>query len=394
MRSFIKRNWKNALCVVCVLSTVIAFSAGCSLGSKSRLSEIESKANKIEKLVETYYLNDVDDDEVEQNIYKGIMNGLEDPYSVYYTEEEYQELIEQTQGTYVGIGVSVRQDTDNGYIKVVKAFTSGPAYKAGVKDGDYITEVNGEDIKDVNLETVVGKIKGEEGTTVDVTFYRASDDKDYTFTIERRSIDIPTIEYKMLDNQIGYIQITEFDDVTTQQYLKALQDLEKQGQKGLIVDLRDNPGGVLSTVVDMLNNMLPEGTILYTEDKNGKGETYKSDGKNEFKKPLVVLVNGNSASASEVFTGAIKDYGIGTIVGTTTFGKGIVQRIFELNDGSAIKLTVSKYFTPSGVCIHGEGIKPDVEVEYDASLQTGDEYNMEQDNQLQKAIEVMNDKIK
>ena len=157
----------------------------------------------MEKLIDTYYLNDVDEDAMEQSIYKGLMSGLDDPYSVYYTSEEFTKLMEDTQGTYVGIGVSVRQDTENGYIKVVKAFTNGPAYAAGVKDGDFITEVNGEDIKDQNLETIVGKIKGEEGTTVDVTFYRSSDDKYYTFTIERKSVDIPTIEHKMLKNDIG-----------------------------------------------------------------------------------------------------------------------------------------------------------------------------------------------
>lgn len=394
MKQFVKRNWKNALCIVCVLSTVLAFTAGCSFGKKSTLEQVEDKADNIEDIIDTYYLNEVDEDNLVENVYKGIMNGLDDPYSVYYTKEEYQKLQEETQGSYVGIGVTVRQDTDNGYIKVITAFENGPAYAAGVRSGDYITEVNGEDIKDENLETTISKIKGEEGTTVDVTFYRSSDDDYYTYTIKRQSVDIPTIKYQMLDNKIGYIQVTEFDEVTSSQYIEALNDLESKGEEALIVDLRDNPGGVLGVVVEMLQHMLPKGTILYTEDKNGEGDTYTCDGKNEFKKPLVVLVNGNSASASEVFTGAIKDYGIGTIVGTNTFGKGIVQRLFELKDGSAIKLTTSKYFTPNGTCIHGKGIAPDVEVEYDASLQTGDEYNMEEDNQIEKAVSVLKKQMK
>ena len=393
MKKLVKKNWQKVLCIVCVLSLFASFTAGCSIGKKSKIEQMETKASKIESVIDKYYLNDVDEENVTENVYKGIMNGLDDPYSVYYTKKEYEKLQEETTGTYVGIGVSVRMDTDTGYIKVVKAFENGPAYKVGIKDGDYITKVKGKDVAGKELENVIGDIKGEEGTTVDVTVYRASDDKYYDYTIKRANVDVPTIEYEMLDNQIGYIKVAEFDDITSSQYIEALNNLEKQNEKGLIVDLRDNPGGVLSVVVEMLNHMLPKGTIVYTEDKNGKGESYYSDGKHPFTKPLVVLVNGNSASASEIFTGAVKDYGIGTIVGTKTFGKGIVQRLFPLDDGTAIKLTVSKYFTPNGTCIHGEGIKPDVEVEYDASKQTGKEYNKEQDNQLQKAIEVMNEKI-
>ena len=372
---------------------VLSFSAGCSFGNKTATERIEDKADKINDLIKTYYLNDVDEENVEENIYKGILNGLDDPYSVYYTKEEYDKLQEETSGSYVGIGVSVRADTSTGYVKVVKSFENGPAYKAGVRADDYITAVEGTDIKDMDLDNVVAKIRGKEGSKVKVTFQRPSDGKEYTFEIERRSVDVPTITSEMLENKIGYIQISEFDLVTADQYKKALNDLEQQGIKGLIIDLRDNPGGVLGTVVDMLDNMLPKGTIVYTKDKNGKGETYSSSGDHEFKLPLVVLVNGNSASASEIFTGAVKDYGIGTIVGTTTFGKGIVQKVFSLNDGSAVKLTISKYFTPNGTCIHGKGIAPDVEIEYDASKQTGEVYNKDQDNQLQKAIEVIKGKM-
>ncbi len=393
MQKTTKKIWNKAVYAVCSIVLIGAFVTGCSLGKGSRTDRIEDKASDIQKIIDTYYLNDVDDDNLEENIYKGLMNGLDDPYSVYYTKEEYDKLQESTAGTYVGIGVSVRLDTDTGYVLVVKAFENGPAYESGVRDGDLLTEVNGEDINGQELDNIVSKIKGEEGSTVDVTFHRASSDSEMTFTITRRSVDVPTIEYEMLKDNIGYIQITEFDTITTSQYIKALNDLEAQGEKGLIIDLRDNPGGVLGTVVETLQNMLPKGTIVYTKDKNDKGDTYICDGSKEFKKPLVVLVNGNSASAAEIFTGAVKDYGIGTIVGTTTFGKGIVQKLFPLGDGSAMKLTVSKYFTPNGTCIHGEGIKPDVEVEYDIKAQTGDEYNKAQDNQLNKAIEVMKEKL-
>lgn len=389
----ITKNRKKLLALFCVMTVVLSFSAGCSFGKKSQWEKIQNKAEKIQDIIDVYFLNDVDEGNIEENVYKGLLNGLDDPYSVYYTEEEYTKLQEETAGTYVGIGVSVRLDPETGYVKVVKSFEGGPAADAGVKPNDYIIKVNGEDIKEQDLDTVVSKIRGQEGTTVDVTFLRPSDGKNYTYTVERRSVDVPTISYEMLKDEIGYIQITEFDVVTVEQYQNALTDLENQGMKGLIVDVRDNPGGVLGSVVEMLQNMLPKGTICYTEDKNGKGDTFTSDGTKEFKKPLVVLVNGNSASAAEIFTGAIKDYGIGTIVGTTTFGKGIVQKVFSLNDGSAVKLTISRYFTPNGTCIHKTGIQPDVELEYDAEAQTGEEYNKAQDNQLNKAIEVIKEKF-
>lgn len=394
MKKYVKQNWKNLLCIFCVLGVVLSFTAGCSVGKKSTLAKIEDKADKIEDIIDTYYLNDVDENNIVENIYKGIMNGLDDPYSVYYTKEEYKKLQEETEGSYVGIGVTVRQDTDTGYIKVVEAFENGPAYEAGVRNNDYITKVSGEDINGEELDNVVSQIRGKEGTTVDVTITRPSTNQEYTYTIERRSVDVPTIDYEMLKNNIGYIKISEFDTITSSQYIAALEDLEQQGEKGLIVDVRDNPGGVLGSVVEVLQHMLPKGTIVYTEDKNGKGETYTCDGEYEFQKPLVVLVNGNSASAAEIFTGAIKDYGIGTIVGTTTFGKGIVQKLYPLRDGSAVKLTVSKYFTPNGVCIHEKGIEPDVKLEYDVEAQTGDEYSKEQDNQLQKALDVISEKVK
>jgi carboxyl-terminal processing protease len=198
----------------------------------------------------------------------------------------------------------------------------------------------------------------------------------------------------MLDNSIGYISISEFDEVTAEQFRSAIEDLDKQGQKGLVIDVRNNPGGLLDTVVDMLNRMLPEGLIVYTEDKYGIREEKTSDGKEEFNKPVVVLINGNSASASEIFAGAMQDYEKATIVGTTSFGKGIVQSIIPLRDGTAIKITVSKYFTPKGQDIHGVGIQPDVTVELDEALQNKVVVDKAEDNQLQKAMEILNSKTK
>ena len=235
-----------------------------------------------------------------------------------------------------------------------------------------------------DLNNVVAKIKGEEGTQVEITVLRGENMEEYTATATRKVVEVHTVEHEMKSDGIGYIRITEFDSVTYDQFASALEDLEAQGMTGLVIDLRDNPGGNLDTVCDILDLILPEGTIVSTKDKNGEGETYTSDEEHKLEIPLSVLTNGNSASASEIFAGAVQDYGVGTLVGTTTFGKGIVQQIFPLTDGTSIKLTISEYFTPKGRNIHGTGIDPDVEVEY--------EYNEEDpvaDNQLEKAIEIV-----
>jgi carboxyl-terminal processing protease len=215
------------------------------------------------------------------------------------------------------------------------------------------------------------------------------------FTIVRQKINIPTIEYEMLENNIGYIQIAEFDDITISQFSNALRALEDQGMKGLVVDVRNNPGGLLNSVVKILDRLLPKGKlVVYTEDKHGKREEEKTDDSLRFNKPLAVLINGNSASASEIFAGTLQDYNKATLVGTTSFGKGIVQSVIPLTDGTAVKLTISKYFTPNGRNIHGTGIVPDVEIELDEELRKLISIPHDQDNQLQKAIEILKEQIK
>lgn len=393
MKKKIREHWKGWLSLVCVLALVMSFTAGCSLGVRNdRTRKIENKSAKIMKLIDTYYLDKTSGDAIEQGIYKGLVNGLDDPYSVYYTPEEYKKLNEETSGSYVGIGVTVQQDETTGYVRVVQAFEGGTAYKAGIRSGDLLTEIEGEDINGQDLDKVVARIRGKEGTSVSLKFYHPDTQKYEDYTIRRKSVDIPTVESQMLDGDIGYIKVSEFDVVTADQFIEKKKELEDQGEKGLIIDLRDNPGGVLQTAVKMLQDILPAGKIVYTRDKNGKGDTYRCDGKHEFKKPLVILVNENSASASEIFTGAVKDYGIGKIVGTKTFGKGIVQQVFELSDGSAVKLTTSRYYTPKGVCIHKKGIEPDVEIEYDKDAM-GSTYDQSKDNQLNKALEVIKGEI-
>ena len=328
--------------------------------------ELMTKLKLLEQCADDYFLFDTADaKDYQDNIYKGFMNALDDPYSCYYTADEYQTLMESTSGSYEGIGVVVSQNVQTKIITVVRPFEGCPGAEAGMLPGDILIEVAGNDVSGIDVSTVVSWIKGEGGTTVDIRVYRESEDKYYDFTVERRKIEVPTVAYEMLEDNIGYVQVTEFDEVTSDQYIAAVDDLKAQGMEGLIVDIRDNPGGLLSCVVELLDYMLPEGTIVYTEDKNGEGDTYTSDAEHE----------------------------TGTIIGTQTFGKGIVQSILPFNDGSAIKITVSRYFTPRGTCIHGEGITPDVEVELNEELKTKLTIEKSEDNQLQKAIENVKEQI-
>lgn len=352
-----------------------------------RLSEdasSEEKLSVLKGLIDENYIGDVDEEALEEGIYKGYIQGLEDPYSVYYNEEETKDLYETTEGEYSGIGAVLSQDLESGVITLVQIYEDSPAAKAGLKDNDILTKVGDIEVTGVDLSEVVTYIKGEKGTDVDLTVLRGEDAEEITVTATRDTVEAQTVKYEMLEGQTGYLSVSEFDSVTYAQYEEALNELTDQGMTGLIVDLRNNPGGNLNTVCEMLDLVLPKGTIVYTEDKDGKRETATSDDEHQINVPMVVLVNGNSASASEIYAGAIQDYGIGKIVGTQTYGKGVVQQIFDLGDGTSVKLTIAEYFTPNGRSIDGEGITPDVEVEYEA-----DENNPEADNQLEKALEVM-----
>ena len=352
-----------------------------------RLSEdasSEEKLSVLKGLIDENYIGDVDEEALEEGIYKGYIQGLEDPYSVYYNEEETKDLYETTEGEYSGIGAVLSQDLESGVITLVQIYEGSPAAKAGLKGNDILTKVGDIEVTGMDLSEVVTYIKGEKGTDVDLTVLRGEDAEEITVTATRDTVEAQTVKYEMLEGQTGYLSVSEFDSVTYAQYEEALNELTAQGMTGLIVDLRNNPGGNLNTVCEMLDLVLPKGTIVYTEDKDGKRETATSDDEHQINVPMVVLVNGNSASASEIYAGAIQDYGIGKIVGTQTYGKGVVQQIFDLGDGTSVKLTIAEYFTPNGRSIDGEGITPDVEVEYEA-----DENNPEADNQLEKALEVM-----
>ncbi len=345
---------------------------------------VEKKLGILEDTIEKHFWKEVDTTSLENGLYRGLLSSLDDPYSVYYTSEELVALQQQTQGIYYGIGAYIEQDLETGYVRISKIIKNTPAEESDLMEDDYIYQINGEDMQGKDRTYVVSKIKGEEGTTVVITVIREGASEPLDITVERRKIESPTVEYEMLEDGTAYIQITEFDLVTTGQFEAAYNEAIADGMKGLIIDLRGNPGGNLSTVCDIARMILPKGLIVYTEDKYGKREEYTCKGDNEIKVPLVVMTNGYSASASEILAGAVKDYSIGKLVGTTTFGKGIVQKVIKLSDGSAIKLTVSSYFTPKGNNIHEIGIEPDVEVKFDAQL-----YEKGTDNQLEKAKEVL-----
>lgn len=356
------------------------------LGPGGTDAAAEKKLSKIRQLIDENYLGEVDEDKLKEGIYKGYLSGLEDPYSVYYDEEETEELYESTQGEYSGIGVVISQNIDTGVITMVQVYEDSPAEKAGLQDNDVLYMVGDMEVTGMDLSEVVSYIKGEKGTSVELTVLRGDDEEEIQVTAVRDQIEARTVEYRMLEDQIGYLSVSEFDSVTYDQYAEALEDLQQQGMEGLVVDLRNNPGGNLQTVCDMLDLILPEGTIVYTQDRDGNRSTATSDEEHQLNIPMAVLVNGNSASASEIYAGAVQDYGIGTIVGTQTYGKGVVQQIFDLGDGTSVKLTIAEYFTPDGRNINGEGIEPDVEVEYEWN-----EADPEADNQLEKALEILRD---
>ena len=361
---------------------------GTSLGRESVSKDAERKISGLRELIDAKYLGDVDDSELEEGIYKGLVSGLEDPYSVYYDEEETKSMMESNEGEYCGIGAVLTRNMDTGIITLVQIYDDSPAMEAGLEADDILYKVEDKEVTGEDRTEVVSHIKGEKGTEVQLTVLRGDDNKEVTVTAVRNTVQVQTVKHEMKNDGIGYLAVSEFDLVTYEQYKEALADLENQGMKGLVVDLRNNPGGNLETVCDILDLMLPEGLIVYTEDKEGNRDEKKSDEENQFCLPMVVLMNGNSASASEIYAGAIQDYGTGKIVGTQSYGKGVVQQIFMLKDGTSVKLTIAEYFTPKGRNINGKGISPDVEVEYERN-----EENPDADNQLDKAMEVLKEQF-
>lgn len=360
-------------------------------GSGSKKDEEDAHIKKLDdlkQLIDLYYWEDTEEETLRDGMYHGMLWSLGDPYSCYYSAEEYAALMEEIEGTYCGIGALVSQNASTKVITIVRPFVDGPAYKAGMLPGDILTKIDGEDVSTWDIDLAVKHMKGELGTVVEVEVWRSSIGEYVDLTITRDLVEVETVTYEMLDDSIGYIYVMQFDEITTQQFEAALNSLKAQGMKGLVVDIRDNGGGLLTTVCDMLDLFLEEDDlIVYTLDKYDTKEEIFAHKGSIGKIPMAILVNGYSASASEIFSGALQDYGLATVVGTQSFGKGIVQSIIPLMDGSAVKLTVSTYYTPKGRNIHGTGITPDVEVELAEELRQKPVVELSEDNQVQRAVE-------
>ncbi len=389
-----------ALCmsaVIAVTTTLIKKgSAGqtaiSSADSQVLSASVQGKINRLVSAIETYYYGDVDTEDLTEGLYKGLFEGIGDKYAAYYTADEYESMMISTTDTLCGIGVVMSQDPDTKQVSVVHVYDDTPAKKAGIEAGDVIVSADGTEASSVEFSQLVTLIRGKKGTSVHLKLYRSTESDYIELDVIRDDVKIPTVSGQMLEDDIGYIIIAEFGSNTAQEFSDAYAKLEKEGMTSLIVDLRDNPGGMITSVITILDQILPEGVVVSTETKKRKKKEYTSDA-SCIDIPLAILINGNSASSSEIFAGAIRDFKYGTLIGTTTYGKGIVQSIKKLADGSAYKLTTAAYFTPNGDNIQDKGIDPDVELEYEYLDPDGEVYDYKQDNQVKKAIEILTDQM-
>ena len=405
-----KKKNITLLVIVVIVTNTITFGLtnlmSVNLNNKMYIPKVEydqltsvyndySKIMNVEGFIKDNYLKDVDDDKLMEGQLKGLVQSLEDPYSVYMTKEEFKSIMEETSGSFGGIGVVVTPGEDN-LITVVSPIEGTPGERAGIKSGDKIIKVDGQEFIAENMDAAVKIMRGEPNTGVTLTIMRIDKDgKNETIDLEiiREVIRVETIQAEILEDDIGYIKITSFDELTYKDFKRELDRLGTENIKGLVIDLRNNPGGLLSVTGKIADELLGDVDIVYTQTKDGKREYIKS-GKSMVNYPLTLLVNGGSASASEILAGAIKDHKRGKLIGTTTFGKGVVQRLKDLPDGSGLKLTISEYFTPNGINIHGIGIEPDIVVDLPEDIEgIGVEY-LDQDIQLRKAIEVIRSEIK
>ena len=398
----LKHNHLIAAALAFVLLTAVCVSAGAttlpmfkqqgditiSREEYNRLKQYE-KLDMLMQLVELYYYEDVDTDEMLENAAVGLIAGIGDVYSMYYTEEEMEAFNEETEGEYAGIGCQLLADPTDQLITVTRVFKGSPAEEAGMRSGDKIVYVEDVYYTAYEMDAAVDVMRGTPGESVKVTVLRGLETVD--FDITRKVVNINYVEYEILDGGIGYVMVYDFLGDAVEGFKAALAAFQDANVKGIILDLRNNGGGLLDASVEMADMILPEGTVVSICDKYDNEETFTVD--NEYYDvPMVVLVNGYSASASEILSGAIRDTGEGTLVGTKTFGKGVVQSVIDFPDGSGLKVTTARYFTPSGECIHGVGIEPDVEIELDEDVVTRYGINNlphEQDAQLQKAIELI-----
>ncbi len=391
--------WKGFVSGVIFLAavfivTTISGSAAQNTGKTIDLYPVFDKMERIQALIDEYFYFDEDADREEYYIYQGMLAGLGDQYSYYMDTDEYAAYKRKMEGNYCGIGASVAQDPATLATSVVTVETGGPAEKAGVQAGDIFLEMDGSDVTQMELNELIETYGiGPEGSELSLKVLRPSDGKEYTFTVIREPIVSQTVFYQMLDDETGYIQITAFEEETVKQFKEAADSLLADGARQLIYDVRGNMGGSLNSAVDILDYILPDGLIVYTADKQGATRsTYMGEDGHEIEVPSAVLVNENSASAAEVFASAMRDYDWAELVGTATFGKGIVQETFQLGDGSVIKLTTTAYFTKDGYPIQGNGLTPDITVEMDPPRERDAPLVPAEDVQLQAALAALQKK--
>ncbi len=352
-------------------------------------NSVRAKVNELAGVINEYYYEDVDEEDLTDGLYKGLFASLGDPYSAYYTKEEYEEMMISASAQYYGIGAVLQQDKDTMQVQIKKIYDDTPAMEAGLEEGDIVVSVEDIDARSMELSELVTHIRGEENSRVHIVILRQGEEEEREYDVRRGKVDVPTVDSRILEDEVGYIIIAEFGEATAEDFKQHVEKLEKRGMKKLVVDLRDNPGGMMSSVSEILDYILPEGVIVYTEDKYGNRQELKSDAEHCLNLPMAVLINGNSASCSEIFAGAIRDYDYGTLIGTTTYGKGVVQTVRPLTDQSAIKLTTARYFTPKGENIHGTGIDPDIELKYKYTGKRSGEYDYTKDNQVRRAVSIL-----
>ncbi|WP_368489642.1 S41 family peptidase [Clostridium sp. BJN0013] len=389
----VKRNWIAYTVVIVIITNVLTM-----FGTVSFIRNAQGNAvGKFEKLFEVrnqlykYYYGSIDDSVLVEGAIKGMTESLNDPYTVFMNKKEFESFSAQTEGNYYGVGIQVMAKENN--IVVIDVFDSSPAKQVGITSGDIIQKVNGTVVNGKNLDKAVSLIKGKENTEVTLTLYRENKGS-FDAKVKRKKIDINTVKGEMLENNVAYIQIDMFDENTAESFKNELKRLNTQGMKSLIVDLRDDPGGMLDQCVDMVSNFVPKDKVIVsTIDKYKNKKEYKSKGGDFNNLPVTVLTNENTASASEIFSGALKDYKLATIVGKKTYGKGVVQTILDTGDSTALKVTISKYYTPNGEDINKKGINPDVEVEYPDELKESS-YDRSRDPQFSKAYEIAKSKVK
>ncbi len=380
VRGFVCGAAAAAIVIALVFALYMKIPLSLGVSSPSDLSSYK-KITEIVSIIEKNYMGDIDEELMADYMYLGLVSGLDDKYSTYYTKEEYEQITTKQQGKYTVTGVTIPARTDDGAIEILDVTEDGPADEAGVLAGDVILAVNGKEVSGMTSSEVSSIISGAESDDIVLKLYREDTDEELEITVTRGLIESVIVWGGVINDNIGYIAIDSFTAVPATQFTQLLEQLYEYDIEGLILDLRDNSGGLVSAACDMLREFIPEGVLVYTEDKNGSRSEYTSESGNEIELPVVVIVNENTASASEIMVGALQDYGVAVVVGAQTFGKGIIQDVFKLSDGSVIRLTVSHYYTPNGNNIHGVGVTPDIEVEYNTDDGT--------DSQLEAAIEAL-----